>query len=566
MGLDLSEEKKRAGLLVPVFAVRHEADLGVGDVEGMRQLVHWAGRHGVSVVQILPVNETGNDNSPYNAISSMALEPLSIDCRPRSIPGLGPDVHTAILSQHDLETIRSGPVQYAAVRKLKFELLRAGFLRRRNFSKADRAAFEQFRHEQEDWLADYALFRLTMERQSGSELWDRWPEEFRTITGLHVWAAGLEGADRVALLEELEFWQYVQWIAWRQWGALRAEAASLGVAIMGDMPFGVSYYSADVFSQPHLFDLDWSGGAPPEPYFKDDPFTQKWGQNWGIPLYRWDRMEEENFAWWHRRLRGVRSHAHICRIDHVLGFYRIYAFPWRPQFNADFLPLDQAEAARRTGGRLPGFHARSDTQPGDADTNRREGEHYLRALLEDAGDCVLVGEDLGMVPNYVRPNLQSLGIAGFKIPMWESGQNGRVTQGRDYPRLSVATYSTHDHAPMHALWEQAVAGDGDARRNTERLMEFCHRPDLNGHPFDQAVHDALLHGLADSNAWLACYMITDLFGTCQRFNVPGAVSGANWSERMELNVSDFDQDQAIAGVMSRLHGWIEQTDRLHPVS
>jgi len=566
MGLDLGYEKKRAGILVPVFAIRHEEDLGIGDVEGMRQLIHWAAEAGLSVVQILPINETGNDNSPYNAISSMAIEPTTIDCRPDSVPGLTRETHTAITSQHDLEALREGSVQHDEVRKLKFELLRAAFHRRKQLPADEKEAFSRFRQEQHDWLADYSFFRTMMERQGESELWDQWPAEVRNITALHSWASSLTGKERTSLLESLTFWQFVQWVAWTQWGDLREEAARKGVGIMGDMPFGVSYYSADVFSQPHLFDLDWSGGAPPEPYFKDDPFTQKWGQNWGIPLYRWDRMEEEDFAWWRRRLRGVRSHAHICRIDHVLGFYRIYGFPWRPQFNDDFLSLTNDQAAARTGGRLPGFHPRSDQNPADAEANRREGEHYLKALIEGAEDCVLVGEDLGMVPNYVRPNLLSLGIAGFKIPMWESGQDGRVAQGANYPDVSVATYSTHDHSPMKQLWDSAKSGDGEANNNVNRLLDFAHRQDLHGRGFDEEVHHALLKALAASNAWLVIYQITDLFGTAQRFNTPGAVSGTNWSERVRYTVDEIAHDPRIQELVELLRGWFAETERTMPTA
>ena len=127
------------------------------------------------------------------------------------------------------------------------------------------------------------------------------------------------------------FFRYVQWVADEQWRAVSRFAGERGVGLMGDIPFGVSYYSADVFSAARTFPLDWSGGAPPEPYFKDDEFTHKWGQNWGIPLYRWAGNAAHNFAWWRQRVRGVQRFFHIFRIDHVLGFYRIYAFPWRPR-------------------------------------------------------------------------------------------------------------------------------------------------------------------------------------------------------------------------------------------
>ena len=136
---------------------------------------------------------------------------------------------------------------------------------------------------------------------------------------------------RARLETRRDFHCYVQWIAHQQWREIKAYAEQQGVALMGDIPFGVSYYSADVFAHPERFALDWSGGAPPEPYFKDDAVTQKWGQNWGIPLYRWDVMRSHHFDWWRQRVHGVREIFHRFRIDHVLGFYSLYASPWRPR-------------------------------------------------------------------------------------------------------------------------------------------------------------------------------------------------------------------------------------------
>ena len=159
---------------------------------------------------------------------------------------------------------------------------------------------------------------------------------------------------------------------------------------MGDIPFGVSYCSADVFARRDEFMLDWFGGAPPEPYFKDDAFTQKWGQNWGIPLYRWDAMRANNFEWWRQRVRCVRSILHLFRIDHVLGFYRIYAFPWRPRKNREFLPLDQSRMLERTGGRSPHFAPRDDSSPENCAADQRDGsprsrQHTAEITADGAG-------------------------------------------------------------------------------------------------------------------------------------------------------------------------------------
>src|SRR5712671_681773 len=172
--------------------------------------------------------------------------------------------------------------------------------------------------------------------------------------------------------------------------AVKSYGETKGVFLMGDIPFGVGRFSADVWANRSLFDLDWSGGAPPEKVFKVDPFTEKWGQNWGIPNYRWDELRRRNFEWWRTRVRNIQKVFHLYRIDHVLGFLRIYSFPWTPDRNAEFLPLSEAEAATRTGGRLPGFKQFPDDKPERKAINQAQGEEILRVVLEASGETTVV--------------------------------------------------------------------------------------------------------------------------------------------------------------------------------
>ncbi len=177
----------------------------------------------------------------------------------------------------------------------------------------------------------------------------------------------LPGRPARAFAGKTEFYAYVQWIAYGQWESLKKFAQEHGVGLMGDIPLGVSYYSADFFGNPEMFEPGWSGGAPPEPYFKDDAFTQKWGQNWGIPSTtgpRWPRTITPGGG---SACGGVRDLFHVFRIDHILGFYRIYSFPWRPEQNAEFLPL----SARRS----PGSHRRTPAavQAAGRRNRRRQG-------------------------------------------------------------------------------------------------------------------------------------------------------------------------------------------------
>jgi 4-alpha-glucanotransferase len=336
---------------------------------------------------------------------------------------------------------------------------------------------------------------------------------------------------------------------------------------MGDIPFGVKLYSADVYSRRDEFALEWSGGAPPEPYFKDDEFTQKWGQNWGIPLYRWDGMRGRNLDWWRWRVRGVRKIFHAFRIDHVLGFYRIYAFPWRPARNREFLPLSFDEMRERTGGAFPQFYPRDDSTWENCEANRREGEEYLRAVLEESRDTRVVGEDLGTVPDYVRPSLRSLGVAGFKIPQWENHADGRSISGSDYQRVSVATYATHDHKPLRAMWEEAfeepTSTTEQARQDLAKVAEFAGlRPPNPENDFDGDFYGPVMEALFHCESWIALVMITDLLARKDRFNVPGTAASSNWSRRMGKTVRGLKESPSIRKRMRVIRELLEKTGRV----
>jgi 4-alpha-glucanotransferase len=565
--MELSPEKKIAGVLAPLFALRREDDLGIGDIAALRELIDWAGSGGFRLVQLLPINETGGDNSPYNAISAMAIEPTTLHLAPGSPRELSQEDFDSVVAHEQLPKLRQGAVKYGRVKKLKRLLLEKAFANFSAGARADgRAAFSHFREQEASWLEEYTFFRVLMEKNRESEAWDQWLEEHQTLERAKQWLSALSADEQVLIRRRQDFFAYVQWVAHEQWREVKTYAEERGVGLMGDIPFGVSYYSADVFAQRNEFALDWSGGAPPEPYFKDDPFTQKWGQNWGIPVYRWDVMRSNNLQWWRRRVSGVRHVFHVFRIDHVLGFYRIYAFPWRPQDNNEFLPLEWHQMLERTGGHAPQFVPRPDSTWENCEANRREGEGYLRAVLEDCGPTRVVGEDLGTVPDYVRPNLRSLGIAGFKIPQWEV-HDGRVTPGAEYERLSLATYATHDHKPLRALWEEAFEAPSSsaqqARYHLSVLATFAHLPAPSEQTnYEREFYPAIMEALFRSESWIAVVMLTDLLGLRDRFNVPGTATAKNWTRRMRMNVSQFPSSRTVRARLRLIKELLEKSGRI----
>ncbi len=563
-----SSSKKVSGILVPLFALRGTRDFGVGDTAAMRNLIDWSASHNVGLIQLLPINETGSDHSPYNAISSVALEPLTIALDESEVPGLT-ESDIAEEQRHFGWPFRKvNRVAYDLVKPFKRAVLRRAFTRFKTRTPDDgaRAEFKQWMSSESDWLTAYVRFRAIMDTAKGDERWSLWPAEFRTNEAFDAYFEELTDEAKRGWVAEWEFLSWVQWVAYRQWASVRAYAERKGVSLMGDIPFGVNYFSADVFECPSRFDLTWSGGAPPEPAFQDDLFVQRWGQNWGVPLYDEGFQEREDFVWWRRRVRKNREIFHSFRMDHILGIYRIYGFPWRPEMNAHFASVPVEAVESECGGRLPRFHPRPDNTDSEKRMNREHGERFLRILLEESGEGGLVGEDLGTVPDYVRPSLLLHEVPGFRIPYWELEWDTRLTPMDAYDECAIATYATHDHDPLRVLWdrwmttiargESGTRADAEARDRAwwevRRLADWAGFEVPCIKPFED-VHLLLVKALLRLPCRVVIFMVTDLFGTSQRFNVPGAVADSNWSARIETPVSEWDKDPYLNVFLEEVH-------------
>src|SRR5947208_1157271 len=441
--MNLSPEKKIAGVLAPLFALRGEEDLGIGDVATLREFIDWVAGIGFKLVQLLPVNETGADNSPYNAISAMAIEPTTLHLAPDSPQDLTREDFDDLIADVDPNSLRLGTVKYRAVKKLKRRLLEKAFASFSGHASEERQVeFRTFCEEESAWLRDYAFFRVLMEGNEDSAAWNRWPAQHQTIETARSWLRDLPHDRQAALRHRESFFCYVQWIANQQWRAVKLYAEERGVALMGDIPF------------------------------------------------------------------------------------------------------DHNQMLQQTGGRAPHFVPRDDETPQNREANKREGEEYLRVVLEEAGGRRVVGEDLGVVPDYVRPNLRSLGIAGFKIPQWE-GRDGMIIPGDKYERLSVATYATHDHEPIRALWSEALehlasnAGE-QARATLEKIALFARvNPKIDELDFEKDFYPAIMEALFRCESWIAMVMITDLLARKYRFNVPGTKANLNWTRRMRRSIAQL---------------------------
>lgn len=561
---------KTAGLLIPAFSTRRRSDLGIGDTLGMREWVDWAAENSVGFLQLLPINENGTDESPYSGISSIALDPIYLAFDPGEIPCVTQaetDAARASLGSH----LTSHLIDYPSVRSVKNHLLEISFARFIADPEPTLAAeLQAFRDRSSAWLPDYCVFKLLSEIHGPHLSWDQWPEDCRSPDSARRFVAALHSENPGHIESRIDRYAFVQWLCFRQWLAVRAYADSRGIKLMGDLPIGVAFHSADVFFHRSGFHTNWFGGTSPEGYSAENPFIHEWGQNWGIPLYDWDAMAQDGFSWWKERISRLTEIFGMFRIDHILGFYRIYGFPWHPRENDRFLGLSHGEAAALTDGRLPRWFSHPDDTPENKAANLADGDFRLRAILDAAGDAEVIAEDLGWVPEYVRPHLGELGIAGYRIPHWDSYPDGSPVMGDIFPENSFASYTTHDHDALCATWENsrktillqhghpteqghwAAEGSAHSLRLLAGFSGIPIPPDNNWPEYSDAIHWRLIKSLLDSNSRYAVLMVTDLFALKDRINTPGTTGNGNWRLRLNLTPHQMAERGRILSNLIRL--------------
>lgn len=497
---------RSAGILIPLFSVRSESSWGIGEFPDIGRLAPWLSEARLPVWMMLPVVEAAlGQDSPYAALSAFALDPVYVSLgEMEDFQALGGEAALAPDTRHQLEAVRARhTVGYEEIRRLKNQWLRRSFLRFRESGAAtsgERAAdLQRFREEQAHWLPDYTLFR-TLKEAHHLDWWKGWGDALRSRD-----PAALEEARRNHA-DEIAFFEYVQWIAYRQFATARAEARRHGVFLAGDLPFMVAEDSADVWSKQDEFDLEATVGVPPDAFSAD-------GQDWGLPVYRWDVLASRDYDW--LRMRGKRSAElyDLVRIDHVVGFYRTYSRP-RNGSPAFFVP---------------------DMEP----DQRRQGEAVMDAFR--CAGVALVAEDLGTVPPWVRESLTAIGVPGYRVLRWEQ-DDGVFRDPDHWPTLSLATTGTHDTEPVSVWWDQLPEGE---RRSLLELPALRHLRENPHRPFDRDVHRALLEAVYRSGSDLLILPVQDVFGFRERINLPGTVGPDNWSYRLPWTIERMAHDPFV---------------------
>ena len=452
-----------------------------------------------SVWQILPLGPTGYGDSPYNALSAFAGNPLLVDLEELVASG---DLDAADLKGIDFQ---EGIAHFSQAHELKDGLLRkaaATFFRQGRTERA--GAFARFNEEQGYWLHDYALFKALRNHFPGQS-WNQWPEALRRRQPQALQSWGEDLAEPI-LLEK-----YTQFVFFEQWFRLKQYAKSRGVRIMGDIPIFVAFDSADVWANPHLFYLDENqnptlvAGVPPD-YFSST------GQRWGNPLYNWERLEEQGFSWWLARFGWNLTLTDLVRIDHFRGFESYWAIP--------------AEDKTAVGGHW---------QPA-------AGRKLFQTLQAAFGTLPLIAEDLGVITPEVEALRDDFGFPGMKILQFAfgSGPLNPYLPHNLTPNCVVYT-GTHDNNTTLGWWRALAPAE---KAEVKRYLGGS----LRTMPWD------LIRCALSSVAGLSILPMQDILGLdgSARMNTPGTSRG-NWGWRFHREEMTDDKSETLAE-MTRLYG------------
>jgi 4-alpha-glucanotransferase len=485
------ESKRAAGILLAVSSLPSPYGIGTFGKAG-RDWIDFLAAAGQKYWQILPLGPTGWGNSPYQCFSAFALSSYYVDLDLLAKEGL--------VKQNEIQDIFWGAspevVNYAVLYHHREKVLRLAF---RRFISTK--AFRGFREKYHFWLDDYALF-MALKRKHNGRSWLEWEEDLKVRK-----TAALEKA-REELKQEINYQIFVQYQTFRQWNELKKYANRKGILIIGDMPIYVSMDSADTWADSGYFQLDDKrrplsvSGCPPDPFARD-------GQLWGNPLYRWDVMEKQGFAWWMLRLRESLSLYDVVRIDHFRGFESYYS-----------IPAGDKTAARGKWVKGPGFA-------------------FIETIHKNLCGAAIIAEDLGFLTPEVKALLEASGFPGMKVLQFafdsrESGDYMPYT----YHRNCVVYTGTHDNTTSAGWFKTAPAEDIKA------ACEFLglKKPRQGCRAFIRAAFGSVANlAIIPMQDWLG-------LGVKARMNAPSTTGDNNWRWRVLPGQLTMD----LAGEIKRL--------------
>lgn len=470
------ELTRGAGILMPVSSL--PSKYGIGTLgKAAYDFVDDLVRAGQKYWQVLPIGPTSFGDSPYQSFSTYAGNPYFID--------LDLLIEEGLLQRQEVETIRwyekEDQVSYELLWEYRYSVLKAAFERSDHEKTKE---YRDFMEREKDWISSYSLY-MACKEHFGNREWLSWKKDIRDrkMEALISYQVMLE--------KEIRFWKFVQYKFWQQWDRLHAYANEKGIQIIGDIPIYVALDSADVWVHPEQFLLDENheptvvAGCPP------DAFSDE-GQKWGNPIYDWERMEREDFAWWKKRIRAAARCYDVIRIDHFIGIVRYYKIPVN----------ESAKKGSFAWG--PGLK-------------------LLKALDESIGEAKIIAEDLGVLVPEVGEVLQKSGYPGMKVLEFAfDGKRENPYLPHNYPKNCVVYGGTHDNDTLEGYYDML------SKENRAYAMAYCQVKRK------KKLTDAIIRIGYASVANTVIFQMQDILkkNNNARMNYPSTI-GTNWRWRMK---------------------------------
>ncbi len=487
------------GISIPLFSIHSQKSCGIGEFLDLIPLIFWCREVGFDVIQLLPLNDTGMDTSPYNGISACALNPIYL-----SISSL-PDISRVPNYEEKLAKMRhwnrSPRVKHHIVRELKLSFLFDYFSL--VFSEIEnKESYQQF-CQHHSWVRAYAVFRALKEFELWKS-WEDWP--------LSVKSPSDESFSNLALAHQkkVQFYTFLQYLCYQQMREVRKAAEEAAVFLKGDIPILMSRDSVDVWYYRRYFLMHLVAGAPP------DCYAEK-GQYWGFPPYDWEEIEKSGYEWWKQRLQAASELYHLYRIDHVVGFFRLWVIPLGKEATTGcFIPAQESEW-------IP------------------HGKKMMEIMLTSS-PLLPIGEDLGTVPPSIKAVLAQLGICGTRVMRWErrwDGDGGFIPVSAYLP-TSMTTVSTHDSDTLQLWWSHSPK---EARLYCE-FKKWDYKPFLSldrHHEILMESHrSASLFHINLLQEYLALFpSLVSPNPNDERINFPGKILDTNWTYRVRPSLEEI---------------------------
>ena len=563
---------KGAGTVIPIFSLRSEGSFGVGDFGDLQKMIDWCAKTRQRVLQVLPINDTNmtytwQDSYPYNSISIYALHPQYTDFR--QLPPLKDKERKAYYEALQKELNALPQIDYERMNNAKLAYLRELFAQEGS-KMMKTEAFKTFFEQNKDWLVPYAAF-CHYRDMYGTASFTEWPDH-KTFTEKERESMS---KTTTKIYKEVAFWYFVQFNLDQQMRAAHAYARKQRVILKGDIPIGISRDGVEAWVEPKYFNLNGQAGAPPDAFSAD-------GQNWGFPTYNWDVMLADGCQWWVRRFRKMAEYFDAYRIDHVLGFFRIWEIPmphksglmgqfspalgmsveeiaaYGVEFNEGLFLVDHKRSDR--------WHPRIAVQYQEAYAQLSEDQKYhfnqlyndyfyrrnnqfwyteaMKKLpkLTQATRMLVCAEDLGMVPDCVPWVMNELRILSLEIQSMPKDPTTRFGHLSRNPYRSVDTISTHDMATLRQWWDE------DEERTQNYFNTMLYRGGPAPHPLPDWLAKDIVSRHLTSPSMLCLISFQDWLSIDEKLRLPDANAErinipANprhyWRYRMHLTIEQL---------------------------